>query len=214
MSRRIRITYVTSSRFKAQENERLCEVCCIDGTPVGQLFSFEIRQVQIKEVLEVDIALMVRQEVVQAYKEIRVPCIVEHAGLVFEENDPYPGGLTKPMWNTFGDRFVDETRARNKRAKARAVVAYCDGQRVHSFCGETTGLIAEEARGNHKFYWDTVFIPDTRDLRAKGKTYAEIVDDPALGLDFKMRELSQSARAMLKFLEYRQDNSPELWPRS
>jgi inosine/xanthosine triphosphate pyrophosphatase family protein len=214
MGRLITVTYVTSSPFKVEENRLFSRVCLIDGNPVESVFSFDIRPVQIKEVLEVDIAAMVCQEVVQAYKEIRVPCIVEHAGLVFEDSDPYPGGLTKPMWNTLGDRFLAETGGANKRAKARAVIAYCDGQRVLSFCGETAGVIADQARGSREFYWDTVFIPDTTDPCAIGKTYAEIADDPSLGLDYKIRVLSQSSRAMLKFLEYRRNNTPTLWPRS
>ena len=37
---------------------------------------------------------------------------------------------------------------------------------------------------------------------AEGKTYAEIVDDPKFGLEFKVLNLSQSTHAMLDFLEY------------
>ena len=43
-------------------------------------------------------------------------------------------------------------------------------------------------------------------------TYAEIVEDPNFGLAFKLRELSQSAAAMKKFLAYRlASGEPELW---
>ncbi len=209
----IDVVYVTSSRFKRAENEVYRETFVLpDGTPVKDVFRFDIREVAIKEVLEVDLELMVTAEVAKAYGQLKVPCIVEHAGLVFEEyvGRSYPGGLTKPMWDTLRENFVTETGSSGRRAIARAVVAYCDGKSVYTFIGETPGTIAKEPRGSREFYWDTVFIPDTDVPAARGRTYAEIVDDEALGLRHKM-QLSQSAKAMSAFLEYRKFNWPELW---
>jgi inosine/xanthosine triphosphate pyrophosphatase family protein len=209
----IDIVYVTSSRFKRAENEVYRENHQLsDGTVVKDIFRFDIREVTIKEVLEVDIRLMVTAEVTSAYGQLKVPCIVEHAGLVFEEyvSRSYPGGLTKPMWDTLRENFVSETGSSDRRAIARAVVAYCDGKSIHTFVGETAGTIAKEPRGSREFYWDTVFIPDTDDPAAHGRTYAQIVDDDALGLTYKMK-LSQSAKAMSAFLEYRRLNWPDLW---
>jgi inosine/xanthosine triphosphate pyrophosphatase family protein len=205
---------VTSSDYKRRETQIFEANYRIDGQPVGELFTFDVRSVQIKEVLEVDIALMVHQEVIQAYRQIKEPCIVEHASLIFDGFESYPGGLTKPMWNVLSEKFLEETRSAGRRARARAVIAYCDGQKVDTFVGETTGLIADSFRGSREFYWDTVFIPDTSHSKAQGKTYAEIADDPTLGLEFKVTQLSQSSRAMVKFLEYRRKCSPLLWPRS
>jgi XTP/dITP diphosphohydrolase len=205
--------YVTSNQFKIKENEVFSKICKLsDGTPVCDIFEFDIRQVPIKEVLEVDIRAMVMAEVTKAYSEVRVPCIVEHAGLIFDNYVSYPGGLTKPMWNVLKDDFIEETHSRKRRAKALAVVAYCDGKKVLTFEGATTGTIASSPRGGHQFYWDTIFIPDDPAGKAKDKTYAEIVDDVSLGLDYKISKLSQSSRAMLEFLEFRRRESPSLWP--
>jgi XTP/dITP diphosphohydrolase len=210
MSSKIIIQYVTSSDFKVQENEIFQRVAKLqDGTPVNDLFEFHLRRVQIKEVLEIDLATMVMAEVTEAYSNIKVPCIVEHAGLIFAEYGSYPGGLTKPMWNSLGDKFIEETQSSGRKAIARAVVGYCDGHGVRTFTGETVGRIADKARGERKFYWDTVFIPDDADADAKGKTYAEIVKDK--GLEYKMERISQSTRAMLSFLEYRRTHVPDLW---
>src|SRR5437762_2768957 len=102
---KIHIVYVTSSPFKRKENEVFVESCTLpDGTAVRDKFEFEIRPVQIKEILEVKLETMVMEEVTKAYSEIRVPCIVEHAGLIFDGYDSYPGGLTKPMWNVLKDK--------------------------------------------------------------------------------------------------------------
>lgn len=213
--RKIHIVYVTSSPFKSKENEVFLDNCLLtDGTPVRDKFEFEIRSVPIKEILEVRIETMVMEEVTKAYSEIKVPCIVEHAGLIFDGYDSYPGGLTKPMWNALTDRFIQETHSAKRPVTARAVVAYCDGKAVTTFVGETKGTIAESPRGKREFYWDTVFIPNDPSGKVKDKTYAEIVDDPALGLKYKMVNLSQSTKAMLKFLDFRKTHLPDLWPRA
>jgi len=210
---KIKVVYVTSSVFKRIESQIFAEKCFLsDGvTRVKDVFDFEFREVFISELLEIDIELMVKAEVANAYGQLRVPCIVEHAGLVFEDfrAEMYPGGLTKPMWNALGDKFVDETHSSGRRATARAVVAYCDGTCVKTFVGETRGTLAATPRGSRRFYWDTIFIPDglTAPL-----TFAEIADNPAFGLEYKILNLSQSSRAMVQFLEHRRHHSPTLWP--
>lgn len=208
------IQYVTSSDHKQEEAQIIINSAKLgDGTAVRDRFAFEYRGASIDERLEVDLATMVQDEVVKAYSNVQLPCIVEHAGLIFEDYEPhgYPGGLTKPMWNTLGDRFLEETASRGRRAIARAVVAYCDGMSVHTFVGEVRGTLSDAPRGSRAFYWDTVFIPDSTGA-ANGKTYAEIVDDASLGLRYKVLELSQSRAALMQFLEFRHTSpTPRLW---
>jgi XTP/dITP diphosphohydrolase len=207
-----RIVYVTSSAFKMEENRVFCDCTLEDGTRVGDLFAFQFRGDKITETLVIGLEDLVRAEARAAYAVTRVPCIVEHAGLVFHGQAHYPGGLTKPMWNALEDQFVVETHTDGRRAVARAVVGYCDGQKVHAFVGETSGMLVHPPRGAREFYWDRVFVPDDPSGCATGKTYAEIVEDPALGLRYKMQNLSQSGRAMRKFLEYRRTNPlPDFW---
>ncbi len=212
---KIRIVYVTKSDFKKEESEAFIQNCKLsDGRRVEDLFEFDIRPVPIQEILNVNISAMVSAEVVSAYTQLKVPCIVEHAGLIFGEyvDRSYPGGLTKPMWDTLRDRFIEETRSAGRKAMARAVVAYCDGKQVSTFVGERAGEISHEPRGSRKFYWDTVFVPEDPSGRSGGRTYAEIAECKDLGLAYKMRELSQSSMAMRSFLEYRlRVGEPELW---
>jgi inosine/xanthosine triphosphate pyrophosphatase family protein len=199
----MRLVYVTSSQFKSEENRIFVQEFTLpDGSRVADRFEFEIRPVPVKETLEVDLSAMVAAEVKEAYRRIGVPCIVEHAGLIFEDylELSYPGGLTKPMWDTLRDRFVDETASAGKRAVARAVVAYCDGLEIKTFTGETRGEIAAGPRGTRDFYWDTIFVPDDPTGAVQGKTYAEIADDAGFGLTYKVMNLSQSSRAMTALL--------------
>jgi XTP/dITP diphosphohydrolase len=207
-----RIVYVTSSKFKIEENRVFADCTLDDGTRIGELFAFQIRGDRITETLVVDLEALVRAEARAAYAVTKVPCIVEHAGLVFDGQAHYPGGLTKPMWNALGDQFVVETHMGGRRAVARAAVGYCDGQRVTTFTGETRGMLVHPPRGAREFYWDSVFVPDDPSGITTGKTYAEIVEDPALGLRHKMQHLSQSARAIRRFLEFRRANPlPDFW---
>jgi inosine/xanthosine triphosphate pyrophosphatase family protein len=213
MADKLRVVYVTSNDFKAEENRVFVAKChLVDGTPVHEVFEFEIRKVPILETLEVDLAVMVQAEVANAYSQIKVPCIVEHAGLIFEEYEAesFPGGLTKPMWNALGDEFIKETQSANRRAIARAVVAYCDGMGIRTFRGETRGTLAPSPRGARRFYWDTIFVPDDPRARSSGLTYAEIVEK--FGLEYKVVEFSQSAKAMREFLEFfRKEGISKLW---
>jgi inosine/xanthosine triphosphate pyrophosphatase family protein len=205
---------VTSNEFKIRENEVFVQHAKLnDGRRVEDIFEFDVRKLPIKEVLEIDLLKMVRAEVAQAYGIIKIPCIVEHAGLVFEGYDSYPGGLTKPMWDFLKGSFIAETRSAGRGAIARAAIAYCDGRSIETFSGETRGKISDTPRGSRHFYWDTIFIPDDSggSPGTGTMTYAEIVDSTALGLAFKMTKLSQSSRAMLEFLEYRLSHEPELW---
>jgi XTP/dITP diphosphohydrolase len=114
------------------------------------------------------------------------------------------------MWDALGEGFIEETQSAGRSAVARAVVAYCDGMTIKTFVGETSGRIADRPRGSRKFYWDTVFVPDDPSGKANDKTYAEIVDE--LGLEYKVLKLSQSTRAMTKFLDFLyRSRVPDLW---
>ena len=204
-SQTTRIVYVTSNTHKREENRSFVEHCQLrDGTPVGDIVSFDFRDSPVLQILEVDIAKIVSEGVAKAYSQIRVPCIVEYAGLIFEKyrSLQYPGGLTKAMWNALSEDFIKETNSAGLRAIAQAVIGYCDGKKIYTFAGETTGTLSDVPRGSRDFYWDTVFMPDKPDGTKGTETYSEIVADPSRGLDFKMKHLSQSAKAMIKLVEF------------
>jgi len=87
-----------------------------------------------------------------------------------------------------------------------AAIAYCNGMEIKIFRGETKGKLSAIPRGDREFYWDTVFMPDG----AGDQTYAEIVK--LSGLEEKILKYSQSAKAMLEFLEYlKEEPKNELW---
>jgi len=205
-----KVRYVTSSRFKKEEIEILSAYGTLaDGAKIADVFEWDIRELEVKETLEVDLAKMVTEEVLDAYDRIKVPCMVEHAGILFVDHldSGYPGGLTKAMWNALGDKFIEETRAAGRPVVARAVVGYCDGKCAQTFVGERRGTLADARRGGRQFYWDTVFIPDGADASLAGRTYAEIVDLKDWGLRYKVLELSQSTIAIRRCLQHIRENA-------
>jgi inosine/xanthosine triphosphate pyrophosphatase family protein len=184
----------------------------LNGQKFEKLFEFEFRKVETTEPLLCDLEAMVRYKVKSAYRAVRVPCIVEHAGLILEgyETSSYPGGLTQPMWDALSaEKFVKSCLPLTDRAMARSVVGYCDGMNVHTFVGDTAGSLSKAPKGRREFYWDTIFCPDG----FGGKTYAEIVKDDSSGLLEKLK-ISQSIKALKQFMQHRLNNEPALFPGS
>lgn len=208
--RPIKIIYCSWSTFKKEEWDAVKGSFTLSGALLGSLFDLEFRDVPTSEPLLCDLEAMVRFKVESAYREVRVPCIVEHAGLVLDgyQKASFPGGLTQPMWDALGpDRFVASCLPLTTRAIARAVVGYCDGLNIRTFVGGTNGVLSATPKGSRAFYWDTVFCPDG----GTGKTYAEIVGDDKSGMLDKLR-LSQSIKALMSFMTYRLSNEPALFP--
>jgi XTP/dITP diphosphohydrolase len=209
----IQVIYCSSSPFKKEEwhaARDTLELHAKPGYKVGQLFELEFRDVPTAEPLLCDLESMVRSKVESAYGSVRIPCIVEHAGLILRgyEDKSFPGGLTQPMWDALGaELFVASCSPLAMRATARAVIGYCDGVLIETFVGETEGSLSETPRGRRAFYWDTIFCPDGFD----NKTYAEIVGDDNSGLLNKLR-VSQSIKALMKFMTYRLTHEPALFP--
>jgi XTP/dITP diphosphohydrolase len=211
----IDIVYSTTNPFKQAEIEETCRSVSI-VTPtgkrvrIGDAFKFEFRDGRPSEPLERDLEQMVRHKAIAAYKNLLVPCIVEHAGLIFDDYivQNYPGGLTQPMWDALGaEKFIVETNSRGRRVRACAVIGYCDGLSVRCFRGETFGRLADRPSGSREFYWDTIFIPE-----AETMTYAEICSNPSMGLKKKVA-LSQSTKALSEFLQHRlKIGMPPLFP--
>ncbi len=215
MTSTIEIVYSTTNPFKQaeiQEMRRSASIVMPKGERVlvGEVFEFQFRDGKPSQPLERDLEQMVKHKVVSAYKNLLVPCIAEHAGLIFDDyaSENYPGGLTQPMWDALGaERFIAETNSRGRSVIARAVIGYCDGLNVRCFKGETRGTLAERPSGGREFYWDTIFIPETETM-----TYADICTNPSMGLKRKIA-LSQSTKALIEFLQHRlKVGAPSLFP--
>jgi len=138
---------------------------------------------QVTEILELDLERVVRAKAAAAYREHRVPLIVEHGGLFLEHLKGLPGPMIKPMWDRLGAALCDLIPAgAPRRVIARSAGCYCDGRTRVVFLESLEGTVAERPRGEHGCYWDPVFIPEDDD-----RTLGEMT------LDEKLR-FSPSAR--------------------
>ncbi|MCK4328185.1 MAG: XTP/dITP diphosphatase [Candidatus Diapherotrites archaeon] len=124
-----------------------------------------------------------------AFEELEEPCFVEDAGLFISALNGFPGVYSKPVWEKIGLKGVLKLLdgAGNRSAVFRAVIAYHDGEKIHTFKGECRGSIAMEKRGTSGFGFDPVFVPEGHE-----KTFAE---------DFAYKQqVSHRARALKAFL--------------
>lgn len=202
-----RIIYCSWSRYKIEEWNTIRGTDFDSGSKFGDLIDLEFRKVRTQEPLLCDLEVMVHAKAMSAYKEVKVPCVVEHAGLILQgyEAQSYPGGLTQPMWDALGaEEFVSTCAAQGSEAVARAIIGYCDGSSVRVFVGETKGKLRSTPAGVRAFYWDTIFCPDG----SGGKTYAEIADN---NLSDKL-QISQSIKALRQLISHCHDFDPILFP--
>lgn len=156
----MRLYFVTTNDYKIKE---------VQGYLAGAALELQPVAYQIQEILNLDLEVVVRDKVLKAYAHIGHPCVVEHGGLLIRALGNLPGGLSKVVWDTVGDKICSFLGPADSRdAIAQSVIGYCDGQRIQLFKGETRGTIANAALGSYAFQWDPVFIPD-----GETKTYAE-----------------------------------------
>lgn len=174
----MKLYFVTNNDFKAREAKTYLREYGI------LLHRVPIR---IQEILHLDLNMIVRDKCLKAYRELGVPCAVEHGGLYIKALNGLPGGLSKVFWDNLEGKICDLIPPNtNREAVAKVVVGYCDGKRIELFEGKTLGKVADHARGGYKFQWDPIFIPG-----GQTQTFAE------MGFPAK-RSFSQAAKAWAK----------------
>jgi XTP/dITP diphosphohydrolase len=158
----VKIYFLTTNPFKIAELEHYAR-----WRRVTRRHRVELCVVKedLKEVLDPDIGLIVRDKAIGAYARMGQPCVVEHGGIFMEALPGLPGSVGKVVWDAVGDRICGFLRADDSRdATVRSYLGYCDGHRVRVYQGATRGVIADRARGRYRFAWDPIFIPEAATL--------------------------------------------------
>ena len=151
----MKLIFVSVNNFKAKEVKAY-----LDGSGI----ELSIAPKKIQEIMHIDLAAIVKDKLLQAYRAVMQPCVVEHGGLYIDSLGGLPGGLSKVVWDTVGEDLCRWLPAGDSSvATARSIVGYCDGKKLHILKGETRGRIANTARGAYTFQWDPIFIPDGTD---------------------------------------------------
>ena len=143
------VTFITGNQKKADYLSKYL------GYPVDHV------KVDLDEIQSLDLKEIVEHKVRQAYEKIQKPVIVEDVSLEFEAL----GGLPGPFIRFFVDQVPFETicsmiGGQTRRATAKCVFGYYDGEELKSFEGSLGGSIAEAPAGDNGFGWDKIFIPD------------------------------------------------------
>lgn len=145
----IRITFITGNQKKADYLAKYL------GHPVDHV------KLDLDELQSLDLKEIVEHKVKQAYEKVGKPVIVEDVALEFEGLGGLPG--------TFIKFFVDKVPFENicsmingssRKATARCVFGYYDGEVLELFEGSLDGQIAETPSGENGYGWDRIFIPE------------------------------------------------------
>lgn len=141
------------------------EIAAMFGAPVRGL------DLDLPEIQSLAVAEVARAKARAAFDQAGQPLIVEDTGLYIDALGGLPGALVRWFLATIGPAGIasllpaDASRA----AVARTAIAYCDGDTVTVFVGETTGEIAAQPEGDQGFGWDPIFRPT-----GSPRTFAEM----------------------------------------
>lgn len=104
------------------------------------------------------------------YAVVGVPCFADDTGLEVEALDGRPGVYSARYSGPGGDAVANMNKLlgelsgkENRKARFRTVIAYYDGEELHTFDGEMRGEIGHSPRGTNGFGYDPVFIPEGSD---------------------------------------------------
>lgn len=142
------VTFITGNQSKADYLAKYL------GFPVAHT------KLDLDELQSMDLKEIVGHKVRQAYDKIKAPVIVEDVSLEFEAL----GGLPGPFIKFFVEHmpFEDICRlldGKSRKATAKCVFGYYDGQTVQFFEGAMEGEVAQLPVGDGGYGWDKIFIP-------------------------------------------------------
>lgn len=128
----------------------------------------------------------------RAYQRFMKPLFVEDTAVHFAALGGFPGALIKWLFEAVGDegicRLLD--RYDDRSAITETCVCYYSKEGPMVFGGKTRGTISDQPRGEKRFAWDRIFIPE-----GHAQTYAE------MGITEKSK-VSARHKAFLKFKRY------------
>lgn len=130
--------------------------------------------IELPEIQEVDAKEIIKAKLAEAFKHHSGEFIVEDTSLYLECLNGLPGPLIKWFLQTIGNNGLARITEvmLNKNAVAKTIIGYARNQReVYYFEGVVPGLVVSP-RGETKFGWDPIFVPD-----GQTKTFAEMTKE-------------------------------------
>ncbi|MDB4938755.1 MAG: ankyrin [Labilithrix sp.] len=109
-----------------------------------------------------DLEAIARGRVVEAYGRLGVPCFLENTGLWLWDHTGAPGASFKRAWRELGEEGF-AAKYGGSRGVARVVVALAesaDPDAVRLFSGSVAGRLLDAPRGDGRYGWDRLWVPD------------------------------------------------------
>lgn len=158
-----KITVVTGNKAKAEEIGRILN------------YDIEIADLDLDEIQEIDLEIVARQKLTQAFEIIKSPVIIDDVSFEVEAWNSFPGPLIKWILKAGGPELLLKMMEgqENRNATAKLAVGFHDGVNEYLFFGEAKGKISNDIRRENGFGFDRLFIPEGMD-----KTYSEL--DPEI----------------------------------
>ncbi|HRH32803.1 MAG TPA: non-canonical purine NTP pyrophosphatase [bacterium] len=143
------ITFITGNQYKADYLAKYL------GLPVKHV------KLDLDEIQSLDLKEIVEHKVRQAFDKLKMPVIVEDVSLEFEALGSLPGPFIKFfVENVPFEIICNMVNGQSRKATARCVFGYYDGEHLELFEGKLNGEIALAPAGENGFGWDRVFIPE------------------------------------------------------
>lgn len=163
------VTFITGNQNKADYLFRL----------LG--FSMNHKKLDLKEIQSLDLREIVEHKVKQAYELTKTAVIVEDVSLEFAVYGKLPGTFIKFFIDESFETILSMLEGKSRKATARCVFGYFDGENIKFFESKLDGEIADTPSGENGYGWDKIFIPEgykvTRaslNKKDNDKTYLQI----------------------------------------
>jgi non-canonical purine NTP pyrophosphatase (RdgB/HAM1 family) len=155
------LVFITGNQFKA------------DYLAANLSIPIEHQKIDQEEIQSLDLTAVVAHKAKSAYTIVGQPVLVEDIALTFKAMNGLPGPLIKWFLGALGNAGVAELAQRLDSQEATVTILYglYDGQALHTFEGQTDGLIAPKPRGTNGFGFQDIFIP-----KGASKTFAEMTE--------------------------------------
>ncbi len=145
-----KIYYATGNKGKAGEAERMLGI------------DLEVADLELDELQSMDLGVIVRHKVEQAYEKLKAPVIVDDVSVEVEVWNGFPGPFIKFAHHAGGIPLLlyflrNET---NRNIKVICTLGYHDGEKVHVFSGVVPGIFTTEERGEKGWGLDPIILPD------------------------------------------------------
>jgi len=139
----------------------------------NQILNLELKQIDIDllEPQSLDLIEIAEIKSRDAYNKTQKIVLIEDTSLEFLAWGKLPGTLIKWFSKSLSNQDLINMLSsfNNKKAIAKTIVSFFDGNKTYSFIGEVEGSISQAPKGDNGFGWDSIFIPN-----GSTKTFAQM----------------------------------------